>query len=159
MPEPLPQPLFAPPWSSEVISWSGTRGRLLLRREGSKSVTVEMQWCAAGRLRNSYPISARDIEVRLFGLASSDELTTALAAVVAAIHSAEAHCRKVVYAVESNGAHQGRISRLATIAAAEAAGFRYVVDVDVAESELSLLVSEPGWVTEVDIDLEHVPGS
>ncbi|GCE44881.1 hypothetical protein Rhow_000507 [Rhodococcus wratislaviensis] len=48
---------------------------------------------------------------------------------------------------------------MATIAAAEAAGFRYVVDVDVAESELSLLVSEPGWVTEVDIDLEHVPGS
>ncbi|RYF61892.1 MAG: hypothetical protein EOO27_00150 [Comamonadaceae bacterium] len=159
MTDPIPQPVFTGPWSGEVLSWSWTRGRLLLRRDGERSATVELQRCAAGRLRNSYPVSARDIEVRLFELTSSDELTTALHAVVAAIRKTEPECRKVVYAVDSNDAYQGRVSRLAIIAAAEAAGFRYVVDVDVAEAELSLLVSEPEWVTEVDIDLDHVPGS
>ncbi|MBV6760415.1 hypothetical protein [Rhodococcus opacus] len=159
MTEPLPQPAFRAPWSSEILSWSVARGRLLLRRGETKSTTVELQRCASGRLRHSYPVSARDIEVRLVDPGGSAELTTALRAVVAAIRDAEPQCRKVVYAVESGGSKQGRVGTLATIAAAEAAGFRYVVDVDVADHELSLLVSEPDWVTAVDIDLDHVPGS
>jgi len=38
-------------------------------------------------------------------------------------------------------------------------GFRHVVDVDVPGEELSLLVREPEWVTQVDADLDRVPGS
>ena len=48
------------------------------------------------------------------------------------------------------------------MAAAESAGFRYVVDVDVPDEDgvveqLSLLVREPDFVTHVDMDLDHVP--
>jgi hypothetical protein len=43
--------------------------------------------------------------------------------------------------------------------AAQAAGFRHVIDVDVPGAELSLLVAEPGWVRKVDADIDKVPGS
>jgi hypothetical protein len=48
---------------------------------------------------------------------------------------------------------------LATLTAAENAGFRYIVDVDLAGASLSLAVAEPPWVTSVDMDLGHVPGT
>ncbi|WP_216896741.1 hypothetical protein [Nocardia alni] len=152
MDEPLRQPHFDAPWSSEIISWSRTRGRLLLGHGESRAATVELQRCAVGRLRHSYPVGARDTEVRLAELSGSGALTDVLRSVAAAIREAEPLCRKVVYAVESDG------GRPATVAAVEAAGFRYVVDVDVADAELSLFVCEPDWVTGADIDLDSVPG-
>jgi len=157
MSEPLLQPVFGPPWSGEIISWSDTRGQVVLRRDGKKTATVELERCASGRLRLSYPVGARDIEVRVLELSNSAEITTALQAVVAAIRKIEPQCRKVVYVVDADIAHMGTAANLATIAAAEGAGFRYVLDVDVAQAELSLLVSEPEWLVDVDIDL--VPGS
>ncbi|MER5911196.1 hypothetical protein ABT124_11975 [Streptomyces sp. NPDC001982] len=45
------------------------------------------------------------------------------------------------------------------MAAAASAGFRYAVDVDLGPEELSLLVSEPDWVTGTDMDLDRVPGA
>jgi len=41
--------------------------------------------------------------------------------------------------------------------AAEMAGFRPVVDVDVPGAELRLFVAEPVWVS--NIDLQRVPGA
>jgi hypothetical protein len=51
------------------------------------------------------------------------------------------------------------VDDLEIVAAAEAAGFRYVVDVEVPGEDLSLLVAEPEWVTRVDMDLDRVPGT
>lgn len=61
----------------------------------------------------------------------------------------DAHCRRVVFAAAAGDQ--------AMVAAVQAAGFRCVLDVDVPGAELSLLVAEPGWVTERDDD--RVPGS
>ena len=58
-------------------------------------------------------------------------------------------CRRVVFAAP--------VDDLTSIAAAHAAGFRYVVDVDIPGEELSLLVAEAHWVTAMDSD--RVPGT
>jgi hypothetical protein len=75
----------------------------------------------------------------------------ALGLLLRAVLAADPDCRRVVHAVPEG-------DRTA-IEAAEAAGFRYVVDVDLHDRQLSLLVAEPGWVTATDLDLDRVPGS
>jgi hypothetical protein len=64
--------------------------------------------------------------------------------------AADPECRRVVFAAS--------VGDLDAVAAAQAAGFRYVLDVDVPDAELSLLVAEPDWVSDVDADLDRVPG-
>ncbi|MFF2027879.1 hypothetical protein ACFVW2_39710, partial [Streptomyces sp. NPDC058171] len=85
-------------------------------------MTVELQQCARGRLRNSYPVGARDVEIRVFGAVDAEHLTDTLNAIVPAIRAADPRCRKVVYSVDSNGAQRTPGSGLSTIAAAESAG-------------------------------------
>lgn len=156
---PFVHPRFAAPWSSEVVSWSDFGGRVALRRDGARGVTVELVRCVNGRLRLAYPVAARDVEVQVPDVTTSEDLTAVLRAVVLALRQSDPQCRKVVFAVDRSGSGRGPLSPLTAIAAAEAAGFRYVVDVDLADAELSLLVVEPEWVTAVDIDLDHVPGT
>ncbi|WP_213575840.1 hypothetical protein [Rhodococcus sp. USK13] len=150
---------FEDPWSGEVVSWADSGGRLVVRREDIAAVTVELTRCARGRLRHAYPVAAHDVEVRVSDVATADDLTAVLEVLTPAIRIADPQCRKVVYAVDRDDSGRSPLSALATSAAAEAAGFRYVVDVDIADAELSLLVAEPDWVTAVDIDLDHVPGT
>jgi hypothetical protein len=59
-------------------------------------------------------------------------------------------CGRVVFDADAGDA--------ATLAAAEAAGFRYVMDVDLADAALSLLVAEPARGTAVGMDLDRAPG-
>jgi hypothetical protein len=68
-----------------------------------------------------------------------------------AIQAADPRCRRVVFAAP--------VDDLEIVAAAQAAGFRYVVEVEVPGEDLSLLVAEPEWVTRVDMDLDRVPGT
>lgn len=113
-------------------------------------VTVDVRRCMAGRLRDAYPVSAHDVEVCILGTATPEVVTDVLGATARAVLSADPRCRRVVFAAPAG--------ELNTVAAAAAAGFRYVLDVDVPGAELSLLVAEPEWVTWVDIDLDRVPG-
>lgn len=112
--------------------------------------TVAVDRCLHGRLAAAYPASRHDVELRVFDREVGD-LTAVLMAESDRILREDPRCRKVVFA-----ASQGD---LAEMAAAERAGFRFVVDVDVPGAELSLMVREPPWVYEVDIDLDRVPGS
>ncbi|MEU6408200.1 hypothetical protein [Microbispora sp. NPDC046933] len=108
-------------------------------------VAVRLERCAAGRLRHAYPVAAHDIELQ-----AAEADAGLLRALVDAVAEADPQCRRVVYAVP-----EGDLDRMAV---AEAAGFRYVIDVDLADAQLSLLVVEPEWVTRTDMDLDHVPG-
>jgi hypothetical protein len=81
----------------------------------------------------------------------SSRLTAFLDELGAAILAADRACRRVVVAVAPDD--------LAAISAAESVCFRHVVDVDVPGEELSLLVREPEWVTQVDADLDRMPGT
>lgn len=153
------RPCFSQPWSAELLSWSATGGRICLHRDGEPVATIELARCAMGRIRLAYPVATHDVEVRVADVTSSEDLTAVLQAMVPVVREADPQCRKVVFVVDHSGSGHGTMSALAEIAAAETAGFRYVVDVDIADAELSLLVEEPEWVTAVDLDLDHVPGT
>lgn len=137
-------------WRSTAESWSRRAGRLRLR-EGDAETMVRVERCAAGRLRDAYPVGAHDVELVLETDQDAKTVPALLRTLVAAVRAADPRCRRVVYAVAEG-------DRIAT-EYAEAAGFRYVVDIDVQHKQLSLLVHEPEWVTHTDTDLDHVPGT
>lgn len=108
------------------------------------SLPVSAERCATGRLRSAYPVSEHDVEIRVPG-ADAELLRSAIAEVMAA----DPACRRIVYAVAEGD--------LIATTAAEAAGFRYVVDVDLPDgAALSLLVVEPDWVTATDHDTDAI---
>ncbi len=124
--------------------------RLVLGRQGEPDTVnaVVLERCASGRLREAYPVSEHDIEIRVTEVPPV-VLTSLLGELVAAILAADPHCRRVIYAAPEGD--------LALLGAAEEAGFRYVVDVDLPDGPVSLAAAEPAWVTSVDMDLERVP--
>lgn len=146
----LPRIQVAAPWTSTPQDWSPTTGVLCLSDGNGAATTVEVQRCAAGRLENAYPVSLHDIEVRFPDAVDAGVARAVLDVLVPAILRADPECRRVVFSVPRDDALAAQ--------AAEAAGFRFVVDVDLPDAELSLFVSEPEWVTEVDMDLDRVPG-
>ncbi|MFF7474749.1 hypothetical protein [Streptomyces sp. NPDC008092] len=138
-----------PGWEAVPTARGRTTAGFRLRRDGV-TVDVRLERCAAGRLRHTYPAGAHDLEIRVAGC--PDDLLPALPrSLTAAVRAADPHCRRAVLAVPA--ADRGRIT------AAEAAGYRHAVDVDLGTEELALLVAEPDWVTGTDIDLDRVPGA
>ncbi|WP_433634856.1 hypothetical protein [Nocardia sp. CA-120079] len=149
--EPIPVPELPHPWITTIRMRKHTTVLLDVRRPADCSVTVELERCASGRLREAYPVSTHDIEARITGRIPQALLVELLASLVSALEKADPQCRKIVFATVV-----GDINAPAT---AEAAGFRYVVDVDLPDAEVSLFVAEPNWVTAVDMDLDRVPGT
>jgi hypothetical protein len=144
----------AAPWTADVLTWSRCAGELRLHRGAgveTTGVVVRLERPAAGRLRAAYPAGAHDIEIRILDAAAPTLVTECLDVLTSAILAADSRCRRVVVAAPADDPDLA--------AAAEAAGFRHVVDVDIPNASLSLLVAEPGWVTQVDMDLDKVPGT
>ncbi|MEU9886331.1 hypothetical protein [Sphaerisporangium sp. NPDC051011] len=137
-------------WRTTEESWTRFAGGLRLRR-GDAEATVRVERCAAGRLRETYPVGAHDVEIWVGDDAPADATPDLLRALVRAVRLADPRCRRVVNALAEG-------DRIAA-EAAEAAGFRYVVAVDLPDDQLSLFVYEPTWVTATDPDLDHVPGT
>ena len=108
--------------------------------------------CINGRLRNAYPVGRHDVELVVTQVPPG-HLADVLRNESARILSDDPDCRKVIFAA--------RADDLSAVAAAEEAGFRFVVEVDVPDGgevlELMLLVREPPRVTRVDMDLDHPP--
>ena len=113
-------------------------------------VTLALQRCVSGRLRDTYPVHEHDVEVRAIDDVPAQAIVAPLGEVAEAILAADPQCRRIVFAASAGD--------IATLTAAQTAGFRYVVDVDIPGAELSLLVAEPQWVTRADADRQHVPG-
>ncbi|MEI4271155.1 hypothetical protein TEK04_05430 [Klenkia sp. LSe6-5] len=130
---------------------SSARTDLELEHESGATAQIRLERCVAGRLESAYPASVRDVEIRVVALSDGGLLTAVLEGVVRAVRSAEPACRRIIY-----GAPRGQVG---AVAASEQAGFRYVVDVDLVDAELSLLVSEPEWVSVADEAADAVPGS
>jgi len=147
MPTPLPQ-VAVDGWEELDRSTGRTSSRLVLRGPSDVAVDVELERCESGRLREAYPVSEHDVEVRV-GELEPPVLAGLLRDLVPAVLSADRSCRRVVFAAPEGD--------LAVLSAVEEAGFRCVVDVDLPDGSVSLAVAEPGWVTAVDMDLDHVP--
>lgn len=118
-----------PPAGWEV-GYQVTKGKINLGAIYSRHTLV-------GRLKEAYPVGARDVEVRL----DTDE-PEALWAATHHILQADPDCRRVVLATPAGD--------IPAIDFGERAGYRYVVDVEITDGdqdvELSLLVAEPEWV-------------
>jgi hypothetical protein len=110
---------------------------------------ARLEPCSEGRLRDSYPVNAHDVEVRVAGEPPPALLADLLRDAARDALTADPRCRRVVFAAP--------VGAKAAIDTAKAAGFRHVVDVDLPDDELSLLVAEPDWVTA--LDSERVPGT
>ncbi|MEV0341852.1 hypothetical protein AB0H49_22790 [Nocardia sp. NPDC050713] len=147
----IPIPALPAPWVVAARSHLRTTALLDVCRPTGISATVELERAAIGRLRHTYPVNAHDIEARVIGAMPEPVLSDVLAALSAAVTVADPLCRRLVYAAPAGD--------VGAIAAAEAVGFRHVIDVDLPDAELSLLVFEPSWVGADDIDLDHVPGT
>ena len=138
-------------------AWTVTPGEeggldIIRRDDDGECVEAVARYASGGPLRDAYPVSSHDVEIRISRQSPrSSRLTAFLDELGAAILAADRACRRVVVAVAPDD--------LAAISAAESVGFRHVVDVDVPGEELSLLVREPEWVTQVDADLDRVPGT
>jgi hypothetical protein len=137
---------LGPSWAVE----QGDRGELRLRSGQQKGPILEVhaRRCIDGPLRDTYPVGAYDVELYVAKDVASEYLIAPLAEIADAILGADPHCRRVVFAAPAGDQ--------VTVAAAQEAGFRYVLDVDVRDRELSLLVVEPHWATNADIDLGRV---
>ncbi|NKS35005.1 hypothetical protein GS488_04800 [Rhodococcus hoagii] len=118
--------------------------------DGGTPHEVRARFAVRGPLGNAYPAGIADLELDLRGLGDPD----ALRGVGEQILRENPACRRVVLPVPAGD--------LDAIGFAEDAGFRYVVDVDVAEergeiTELSLLVLEPGWVADAPTAVDDLP--
>ena len=142
----LPGLRLGPRW--ERLDHGGHQVRLRFKDEVGV-VDLGVRRSADGQLRDSYPLSTHDIELYAVDDVAPQALTRALAELSQAALDADPLCRRVVFAAPADKADIRH--------AAEAAGLRHVVDVDVPSAELSLLVCEPHWVARIDLD--RVPGS
>lgn len=106
-------------------------------------IEVHVDSCLHGRLTTAYPVARHDVELRVDG-ADGAALTAVLQREGNRLLVEDPQRRKVVFAAPCGD--------VAVVSAAEDAGFRYVVDVDLGGAALSLLVLEPSWVRAVDLD-------
>ncbi|WNM31694.1 hypothetical protein RKE30_15400 [Streptomyces sp. Li-HN-5-11] len=147
---PLRKPVLPGAW--RAAAEAPTRWSCVLRlRQDGHEIRVRAERCAAGRLRATYPVGAHDVEVRILDDCPQHLLTQLLRTLTLSLWAADPSCRRTVYAAPA-----GDLDR---IGAAEDAGFRHVVDVDLGQDELGLLVAEPEWVTGGDADHDRVPGT
>lgn len=130
-----------------------------LSKDDDSSVDTEYQvWhggTAAGRIRVSrvastayeatYPVGAQD---RLLE-ASEDAAAESIQLVSEHLFAHAIGCRRLVIACPEEDVEQ--------IARAEQAGYRYVVDVDLADRSVSLMTAEPQWVLEQSRKIDIVP--
>ncbi|MEU9734784.1 hypothetical protein [Streptomyces sp. NPDC048002] len=115
---------------------------------GERAGALSLERCAAGRMRDVYPVARHDIEVRT-GRMGAGALVCLLMAVRSALADADPRCLRLLYAVPADD--------LGRLAAAESAAFRRVVDVDLGGEEHCLTVWEPASVTRRDQGLHLIP--
>lgn len=104
-----------------------------------------MAFVSATPLAAAYPGGSRDRVIQPDAQAGPPGLQL----VSEKVMSADPACRRLVLAVDEGD--------VAGIARGEAAGYRYVLDVDLPGKSLSLLAAEPDWVLEDSRHLDDVP--
>jgi hypothetical protein len=143
-----PAPVHLRSWIVRRQQVSHKVTELFVQARDGVTASVALERCSSGRLREAYPVGEHDLEARVSELPPA-ALCSLLGEVVAAAFGADPRCRRVLFAAPEGD--------LAVLSAAEDAGFRYVLDVDLPDGAVSLAVAEPDWVTAVDMDLDHVP--
>ncbi len=140
-PAPLP-----PSWSCVRVDPSqGWDLAFTVTENGNPAGIVNVAFVASTPIAAAYPAGARDRLIQPDARAGAP----AIQLVSEQVMAADPACRRLVLAVEEGD--------VAGIARGEAAGYRYVLDVDVPGGSLSLLAAEPDWVLEDSRHLDDVP--
>ncbi|APF41144.1 hypothetical protein [Neomicrococcus aestuarii] len=114
---------------------------------GEDRGTVNVASAARHPVGDSYPSGTRDRYLE----PSEHAVAGAIQLVSEHIMKSDPHCRRLVLATDEGDVEQ--------IARGEAAGYRYVVDVDLKDRSVSLLAAEPAWVLEESRNIDDVPGT
>ncbi|GAB3623772.1 hypothetical protein GCM10027418_18560 [Mariniluteicoccus endophyticus] len=140
-PEPLPAG-----WTVEAAAPAdGWENGYAVAYEGGHVGLVSTRHTLTSRLKDAYPVGARDLEIT-----SDAQRPEPLQLVTGKVFEADPGCRRIVLGVPAGD--------VAAIDAGERAGYRYVVDVDLfADKSLSLLVAEPEWVLSQPTAIESLP--
>ncbi len=140
-PEPLP-----PSWQCVTAAPDeGWDTAFNVTENGNPAGMVSVGFVASTPIAAAYPAGARDRLIQPDAQAGAP----AVQLVAEQVMAADPACRRLVLAVDEGD--------VAGIARGEAAGFRYVLDVDVPGRSLSLLAAEPNWVLEDSRHLDDVP--
>lgn len=148
MTSPVPEVDLGPDWVVLDRTVAPAQVRQVVERGEHRSVVL-LERAATGVFRDAFPVGEHDLRVDVDPLPEPRELTELLGLFRAQFNLVDPDCRRLVYAAPEDD--------LTVVAAAEQAGFRYVVDVEVSTGSYSLMVVEPDRVTSVDMDLDRVP--
>lgn len=125
------------------VAWPA---RYVVRDQQSNIIGgVDARRVTGNRLDGTYPIGSEDREI----LVHKGSTPGAIAASVHTILTDAPRCRRVVLAVP--------VGEIEAMLVAEAAGLRYVLDIDTHDESLSLLVAEPEWVLSQPSAMEDLP--
>jgi hypothetical protein len=140
-----PDPLGSE-WRCESVAVQpGQEFTLAISHEGDHVATVGVQRVVDSEFAATYPSGLRD---RLL-LPEPGAPAEAIQLASEFVMETEAACRRLVLACAEDD--------LEAIGIAEAAGYRFVVEVDLHRGSFALLTAEPAWVLEESRNIDEVP--
>lgn len=135
-------------WSlAETAPAEGFVQAFQVTENGEERGTVNVAFAARHAVGASYPSGTHDRYLD----PSEDAVAGAIQLVSERVMNDDPRCRRLVLATDEGNVEQ--------IARGEAAGYRYVVDVDLKDRSVSLLAAEPSWVLEESRNIDDVPGT
>lgn len=140
-----PDPL-GPEWVLESLAPEfGQEFSLAIKHSGSEVALVNIARAVGSVFESSYPAGLRDRLLAVSDGAPAGAIQLASEFVMAT----DGACRRIITACA-----EGDID---SIARAEAAGYRFVVEVDTRTGSFALLAAEPAWVLEESRNIDDVP--
>lgn len=137
---------LSPEWKCESLALHpGQEFTLAISHAGDRVATVGVQRVVDSEFAATYPSGLRDRLLLPEPGAPAEAIQLASEFVLDAVPA----CRRLVVATAEND--------LAAIGIAEAAGYRYVVEVDLHRGSFALLTAEPAWVLEESRNIDEVP--
>ena len=137
---------LGPEWTCEpVAAGSGGGSALAIAQAGKHVATVGVKRIVESEFAATYPSGLRDrlLVPEVGAPAEAIQLASEF------VMSQDPACRRLVLVCEEED--------LKAMSIAEAAGYRFVVDVDLNRGSFALMTAEPDWVLEESRNIDEVP--
>ncbi|WP_396277198.1 hypothetical protein [Glutamicibacter creatinolyticus] len=130
---------------AETVARPGYALAFEVLESGQARGRIDTVLSSRSEIKDAYPVSEHDQMLHV----SPDAVAGSIQLVSEELMRRDPRCRRLVIAPD-----EGEIDE---IARAEAAGYRYVVDVDLWDRAVSLMAAEPDWVLEESRRIDEVP--
>lgn len=140
-----PEPL-GPEWVLEHLAPEpGQESSFAVHHSGSLVARVNVTLVLGSEFEASYPAGLRDrlMTVTERGPAQAIQIASEF------VMSVDRSCRRIVMACAEDD--------IESIARSEAAGYRFIVEVDTYSGSYALLAAEPDWVMEKSRNIDDIP--